>query len=129
MSETKMSEIIKASLEGIKEFADVDTVFGNAITTPTGITIIPVSKVTLGFAGGGVDIPVKKLLPPQSFGGGSGTGVSITPVAFLVAKPDGTVNLISLMPQQNGGMGIEKLFELIENAPEIIEKIKEAIQD
>lgn len=124
MSETKMSEIIKASLAGIKDFADVNTVFGSAYTTVGGVTVIPVSKISIGFAGGGVDLPGKRFVPPQSFGGGSGLGISTTPVAFLIIKPDASVDLIPLTQSQGH---VEKLFELIESAPDLIEKIKETI--
>ena len=72
MAENKMSDLIKASLEGIKDFTDVDTVFGKAVTTPSGVTVIPVSKISLGFATGGLDLQPKKVLSPTNFGGGSG---------------------------------------------------------
>ncbi len=117
-----MSDIIKTSLEGIKDFADVDTVFGRAITTPSGVTVIPVSKVSVGFAGGGIDIPGKKLLSAQNFGGGSGTGISVTPVAFLTVGADSGVNLIPIAPQAPSA--VEKAIELIESSPEIIKRIK-----
>ena len=122
MSEATMSEMIKASLDGVRDFAGVDTVFGKAITTPNGVTIIPVSKVSVGFAGGGVDFPSKKLVSPQGFGGGSGTGVSITPVAFLTVASDSSINLIEIGASKSNSM--DRAIELIENSPVIIEKIK-----
>ena len=96
MTENRMSEMIKASLDGIKDFTDVDTVFGKAITTANGVTVIPVSKVSVGFATGGVDLPNQDLSSPVNFGGGSGTGVSISPVAFLTVGPDSAINLIPI---------------------------------
>ena len=117
-----MSEIIKSSLEGIRDFADVDTVFGRAITTHDGVTIIPVSKITVGFAGGGVDLPTKKLLPPQTFSGGSGTGISVTPVAFLTVKPNSTIDLIPI--SGTASSPVERALELIESSPDIIQKLK-----
>ncbi len=125
MSEARMSEIIKTSLEGVKDFTGVDTIFGNAITTPGGVTVIPVSKVSVGFAGGGVDIPSKKLVSPQNFGGGSGTGVSITPVAFLTVGSDASINLIEIGSKRANS--IEHTLELIESSPAIIKKIKDAL--
>ena len=124
MSETKMSEIIRASIEGIKSFADMNTITGKAINTPSGVTVIPISKVTMGIATGGVDYGAKRLSYPQSFGGGGGTGLSITPLAFLTVGRNAEINLINL----NSSDSVAKITELIENAPEIIEKIKALFQ-
>ena len=118
-----MSEMIKASLDGIKDFTDVDTVFGKAITTPSGVTIIPVSKVSVGFATGGVDFYEKRPLSPANFGGGSGTGVSITPVAFLTVGSNAEINLIRIGADEQSPT--DKVFSIIENSPKIIEKIKD----
>lgn len=124
MSENKMSDIIKASIEGIKSFTDMETVIGNAITTPSGVTVIPVSKVTMGIATGGIDYGRGRQDSDQNFGGGGGTGLSITPVAFLTVGRDAEVNLIHV----NGGSAdVDKIVNLIERAPEIIEKIKAAM--
>ena len=116
-----MSEIIKASLESIKDFIDADSVVGNHINTPAGVTIIPISKLTVGFIGGGADYGQKKLTHTQNFGGGSGAGVSITPIAFLTVTKDATVNLI---PISNGKRNPDKFLSFIERSPEIIEKVK-----
>jgi uncharacterized spore protein YtfJ len=80
-----MSEIIKSSLNGIKDFTDMENAIGTPIQTPSGVTVIPVSRVSVGFATGGLDYGAKKLVGNQNFGGGGGTGVSITPIAFLTA--------------------------------------------
>ena len=124
MAENKMSEMIKTSLEGIREFADMDTIIGNVINTPSGVSVIPVSKVTIGYASGGLDFGGKKLTPLQNFGGGGGTGISITPVAFLTVNPSGEINLISV---SNEPSGFERLASVIERSPEIIERIKNSI--
>lgn len=123
MTENKMSEMIKASLDGIKDFTDVDTVFGKAITTPNGVTIIPVSKVSVGFATGGIDFQEKRPISPANFGGGSGTGVSITPVAFLTVGVNAEINLIQIGVDEKSP--VDKVFSLIENSPKILEKIKD----
>ena len=124
MSENKMSDIIKASIDGIKSFTDMETVIGSAITTPSGVTVIPVSKVSMGIATGGIDYGKGRHETEQNFGGGGGTGLSITPVAFLTVGRDAEVNLI----QVNGGnQDVDKILNLIERAPEIIEKIKGAL--
>ena len=125
MSENKMTDIIKSSLDGIKDFATTEAIFGTAMTTPSGVTVIPVSKITVGFAGGGVDIPSKKLFPSGNFGGGSGTGITISPVAFLAVSPTSDISVIPLTSKESNS--VSKTLEFIESAPEIIEKIKGAI--
>ena len=122
MSDNKMSEMIRTSLDGIKEFTEVDTVFGKAITTPSGVTVIPVSKFSVGFATGGLDFQSKRPISPTNFGGGSGTGVSVTPVAFLTVGANSEINLIQIGSTESSG--VDRACDLIEKSPEIIEKIK-----
>ena len=122
MAENKMSDMIRASLDGIKEFADVDTVFGKAVTTPNGVTVIPVSKISVGFATGGLDYQAKRPIAPTNFGGGSGSGVSITPVAFLTVGKDAEINLIQIGPGEKST--VDKALELIESTPSLFEKLK-----
>lgn len=124
MSENKMSDIIKASMDGIKSFTDTETAIGNAIITPNGVTVIPVSKVHMGIATGGIDYADKKASTLQNFGGGGGSGLSITPIAFLTVGRDAEINLIQI---NNSGMDIDRITSLIEHSPEIIEKIKNAL--
>jgi sporulation protein YtfJ len=116
-----MSEIIKESLDGIKVFADPKKIIGDVIQTPSGVTIIPISKLTVGFAGGGADFGQKKLSHTQNFGCASGTGVSVTPIAFLTVTPDSTVNLITVNDEKTAS---DRFITMIERSPEIIERIK-----
>lgn len=116
-----MSEIIKESLDGIKSFADPQNVIGDPIQTPSGVTIIPISKLTVGFAGGGADYGQKKLTHTQNFGCATGTGVSVTPIAFLTVAPDSTVNIISINDEKTTS---DRFITMIERSPEIIERIK-----
>ena len=127
MDENKVSDIIKSSLEGIKSFTGMETVIGNAIHTPSGVTVIPVSKVTVGFAGGGIDFGIKKSTASQNFGSGSGSGISITPIAFLTVDKDASINIIHI--NNSADAGIERITSLIEHAPEIIQKAKSALKD
>lgn len=121
MSESKMSDIIRASLDGIRDMSDMETAIGNAITTPNGVTVIPVSKVTMGIATGGIDYTTKKLTSPQNFGGGGGTGMSITPIAFLTVSPNAEIGLISI---NSADSDIDKISKMIEKTPDLISKIK-----
>jgi len=119
-----MSDIIRTSLEGIKSFTDLDTVIGGAINTPSGVTVIPISKVSMGFATGGIDYGSKRIGNSQNFGGGGGSGLSITPIAFLTVGRDAEVELINL---DSGGGDVERITSLIENAPDIARRIREAL--
>ena len=117
-----MSDIIRTSLDGLKSFTDMDAAFGSAINTPSGVTIIPVSKISLGFASGGLDYTGKRTSSDRNFGGGGGTAISVTPVAFIAVGKNAEVSMI---PISDGGQeNTEKLLSLIEHSPDIIEKIK-----
>lgn len=118
---SEMSEIIKSSFDGIKEFTDMHNVIGEPINTPAGVTVIPISKITVGFAGGGLDYGQKKLTQNQNFGGGSGTGMSITPLGFLTVGKNADVNLIPIGESSNN---VDRIVSLIERSPDIIDRIK-----
>lgn len=126
--ENKLQDIISTSLESIRSMVDANTVVGEPINAPQGVTIIPISKISMGFASGGLDYSgkneeaVKSRL--QNFGGGGGTGLSITPVCFLTISPDGTVNMINVGATQAPGP-IEQVADVIERSPAIIAKVKE----
>lgn len=125
MSENRISDIIKASLDGVRSFTDMDTVIGNAINTPSGVTVIPVSKISVGFAGGGLDIGGKKLTSNQNYGTGTGSGISVTPIAFLTIGKNAEINLISI--DQKVNTSIDRVTSLIEHSPEIIQRIKDVL--
>ncbi len=126
MAETKMSDIIRTSLEGVKEFAEKDTFIGDVIVTSGGVSIIPVSRVSIGFATGGVDYGGKRISPMQNFGGGGGTGISITPIAFLTVSPTAEVNLIPLSESATSS-AVDRVADVIESTPKLIQKIREAL--
>lgn len=126
-SENKLQEIIKESLDSIRSMVDANTVIGNPINTPQGVTIIPISKISMGFASGGIDYSGKSdeaiRARLQNFGGGGGTGLSIVPQGFLVIGADGRVELINVGQEQKNGP-IEQVADVIERSPEIIAKVK-----
>ena len=100
----------------MREMIDANTIVGEPITTVDGITLIPVSKLTFGFAGGGSDLSKKQEMQ-SGFGGGIGAGVNIIPVAFIVIK-DGSTKLLHIEPPS--GSTIDRLIETV---PEVIDKV------
>lgn len=112
--------MLNISMEKIREMVDVNTIIGNPINTPDGMTtIIPVSKVSFGFGSGGSDIPSKK--ESQNFGGAAGAGVTIKPLAFLVIKM-GEVELLQLNEVTNG------VAKVVETVPEAVSKILDMLK-
>ncbi len=130
---TKLSEIIKTSLENAKNVADVNTVVGREITTANGTVIIPISKVSVGLASGGVDFFGKNTDAKdaknsnQNFGGGGGTGISVSPVGFLVIKPSGEVEMLNIdAPAVTpAASSVDSIIGAIEKSPDIIQRLKE----
>ena len=94
MEHSNIADLMATTMEKIREMVDVNTVVGSPITTPDGITVIPVSRVSYAFATGGSDFQVRE---KPGFGGGNGAGVKITPIGFLVVK-DGGVRMVSITP-------------------------------
>ncbi len=114
MSEKSAGAILSATIEKIRDLVDTSTIIGEPIYAEGGITIIPVSKVTYGFASGGADFPSKN--SKELFGGGGGAGVTITPVAFLVVN-DGEVTLKHITAYDNAA---ERVVNLV---PEMFDKV------
>ena len=89
-----LPNMLENTIAKIREMVDVNSVIGTPITTPDGVTIIPVSKVSVGFGGGGSDFVSKHPNKQDNpFGGGAGAGVNVTPIAFLIVK-DGNVRML-----------------------------------
>ena len=120
-STAKINEIMTAALDKIRTLADAETIIGQPISTPGGTTIIPVSKISVGFASGGLDYNGKAPEKAKNFGGGGGTGISINPVAFLVVSPTGAVEMLSV---NNAADPVEKIASLVDKAPDIAERLK-----
>lgn len=118
--DNKAENVLNGALEGIKKLVDVDTVIGDPIKVNDEITLIPISKVTCGFAGGGSGFGGN----PQNehFGGGAGGCVKVTPVCFLVVKGDN----IRMLPVKENESGVEKLVDLV---PEMVDKITGIVRE
>lgn len=114
--EHPIGSLMDTTMEKIKEMIDVNTIIGEPIISPDGTLIIPVSKVSYGFAAGGSDLPTKKE-NKDCFGGGSGAGVTIQPVAFLTVY-QGDVRLVSVDREEGTA---DKLVNMI---PDVLKKVK-----
>ena len=123
MVEGNLSDIIRTSLDGIRELTESETFVGGPIETASGVTIIPVSRITLGFATGGIDLNTRKSSGLQNFGGGGGSGVSITPMAFITVSPSGTVDMIDFSKNESQSP-TAKIIDFLSNAPHWLEEIK-----
>ena len=125
-TENKIPEIIKSSLESIRSMVDANTIIGDPIAASGGTVIIPVSKVSVGIASGGVDYNGKDQAPAmrQNFGGGGGTGLTISPMGFLVCNKDGEVEFINANAKFKPDP-IDQITDFMEKTPDIIAKLKE----
>lgn len=114
MKEKSANGILSTTIEKVRDLVDVSTIIGEPINLPDGLTIIPVSKVTYGFASGGSDFPSKNNV--ELFGGAGGAGITINPVAFLVVK-DGDVTIKHIVTNDNA---VERAVSLV---PEMFDKV------
>lgn len=128
MNDNKLNDIIQTSMENIRSMVDSNTVIGSPITTANGTVVIPVSKVFVGFASGGMDYRDKHAAEKpvaNNFGGGGGTGLSVSPVGFLIVSPSGAVELLNVNePTKDKGDPISQIVGLLERSPELIERLK-----
>ncbi len=122
MKEQSASGILGTSIEKIKDLVDVSTIIGDPIKISETIQIIPVSKVTYGFASGGSDFPSKN--NQELFGGGGGAGITISPVAFLVVN-NGNVSVKYINAAEGS---VERVIgmvpDIVDKATEVIGKVK-----
>ena len=109
------SNMLENAIAKIREMVDVNSVIGQPITTPDGVTIIPVSKVSVGFGGGGTDFANKNGNDP--FGGGVGGGVKVTPICFLIVK-DGNVRMMPVATPAN-----TTADRIVEMVPDTLDKL------
>lgn len=120
MSDHPINSLMDTSMRKIKEMIDVNSIIGDPITAPDGTIIIPVSKVTYGFASGGSDLPTKKE-NRDCFGGGSGAGVTIQPLGFLSIMKGNT----KFIPIEKYDGAADRIVGMI---PEAFDKISSFIK-
>ncbi len=116
-----VENLMKSTMENLKDMIDVNTVIGDAVETKDGSYIIPISKVTFGFVSGGSEFgntctTPRELVSDHPFGGGSGAGITVKPVAFLVLRKD----IVRLLPvEQNNPYD-----RIIDSVPQILDMVK-----
>ncbi|NLY43829.1 MAG: sporulation protein YtfJ [Clostridiaceae bacterium] len=128
MSEHPIQGLMETAMKSIKEMVDVNTIVGDAVEAPDGTVIIPISRVTFGFAAGGsefgrvmeVQEENREASSKLPFGGGSGAGVTIQPVAFMVVG-QGQIKLLPV----NINSSVDKILDLV---PDLISKLNEAVR-
>ncbi len=124
-TEQKIPEIIRSSMENIRSMVDANTIVGDPVAATGGTVIIPISKIAIGIASGGVDYNSKNdvHVKPQNFGGGGGTGLTVSPVGFLVCDKNGEVEFINVTAKGKPDP-VDQIADLVERTPDIIAKIK-----
>jgi len=124
MDNHPIENLMRSTMESIKDMIDVNTIVGDPVESIDGTTIIPISKVCVGFASGGSEFNSLKPSDPSNkypFGGGSGAGVTVKPVAFLVVKKD-SIRLLSV-DQQN------TYDKIVDTFPQVMDIIKGIFKD
>ena len=115
---TPLSVLMQSTMDKVHEMVDTNTIVGQPISTPDGVTLIPISKVSFGFGSGGGDYGKA---PKENFGGGAGGAVKIDPVAFLVIK-DGTTRMLPV-----AAAPMNTVDRIVDIAPEIVDKVEKII--
>ena len=131
MTENKLGEMNRNSIESIAGLIDPNAIVGKPIETASGTTIIPITKMSVGYASGGVDYASKKDVSgkPGNFGGGGGTGLTVSPVAFIVVQADGNVTLLNVSAPAPSSTtapadSVSQVVGFLERSPDLLERIK-----
>ena len=112
-----LGELTESNMKNLQALIDSNSVIGKEIITPDGTVILPVSKVSFGFGSGGGDLPATQ---KDLFGGGTGGGVSITPLAFLIVK-NGDVKLLQVQSYNNTA---DRVVGMV---PDVVDKVSDLI--
>ncbi len=116
MNEEKVNRLMGVTMDKIKEMVDADTVIGSPVTTPDGTIILPISRISYGFASGGSDLPSKAQPSAGLFAGGGGAGITVSPVAFL-AISNGSVRVLQIEPY------FSPVDRALEKVPQVIDQL------
>ena len=115
-----LNEMMTSSMAKIKDMIHVNTVIGDPITTPDGVTLIPITKVSVGYGGGGSDFVTKNYPANRdnAFGGGAGAGVTITPMAFVVIRGE-SVRMLPIA--EPASTSVDRIVEMV---PDILDRVE-----
>ena len=117
MDKNPIGELMQNTMENVRSILKVDTVVGDPIHTPDGIMLVPISKISVGFGGGGVEFNQKKVGENRPYGGGNATGVKIEPIGFLIVK-DGTVRMVHVTPPAS--TTVDRIIDLV---PQVMDRV------
>jgi len=117
MDKNPIGELMTNTMESVKNILKVDTVVGDPIITPDGITLVPISKISVAFGGGGVEFSSKKPNTDRPYGGGNATGVKIDPIGFLVIK-EGTVRMVNVTPPAS--TTVDRIIDMV---PQVMDRV------
>ena len=115
VKKSQLNDLMQTAMEKVREMVDTNTIVGQPITTPDGVTLIPISKVSFGFGGAGGDYGKTQ---PKDFGGGSAAGVKIDPVAFLAIR-DGITRVLPVAVPP-----VSTLDRVVEMVPDLMDKVE-----
>ena len=116
MENNPIGELMQNTMENVKNILKVDTVVGDPIYTPDGIMLVPISRISVGFGGGGVEFKSKKA-GERPYGGGNATGVKIDPIGFLIIK-EGVVRMVNVTPPASNT--VDRVIDLV---PQVMDRI------
>jgi len=122
MDNNPIGELMQTTMDNVKNILKVDTVVGDPIYTPDGITLVPISRISVGFGGGGVEFNGKKAGDQRPYGGGNATGVKVDPIGFLVIK-EGVIRMINVTPPASNT--VDRIIDLV---PQVMDKVDAFIE-
>ena len=117
-----IGELMQSTMDSVRSMLKMDTVVSEPIITPDGITLIPISRISFGFGGGGVEFSTDKVGQQRPYGGGNATGVKIEPIGFLVIK-EGVIRMINVTPPAN--TTVDRLIDLV---PQVLDRVDAFIE-
>lgn len=114
---SNVSDLMSQTVEKIRQVVDTNTIIGTPITTADGVTLIPITKMSIGIGSGGTDVKLKD--SSDGFGGGSGAGITISPIAFVVIA-NGDVKILPI-----NGPASSTADRMVEMMPDIVTKVSD----
>jgi sporulation protein YtfJ len=121
MENNNLGNLMDSAMQHLKDMVDTNTVVGDPIFTPDGITLGPISRISMGFGGGGAEFAQSK-----GYGGGTGCGVKVEPIGFLIIK-DGSVRLLNVVPPASNTL--DRIIDLVPNVIDRVSQLVDTIKD